>query len=200
MIRLKCEACGSTDLKRSGYKYICDYCGSKYFFNEDDQEVDSELTDVRVLELLEESKKLHHTNKFVEELKVLNKAYDLDSNNSVIMIHLGRCYRLLKNSGRALEFYNKAIELDPTQGAAYTNMGAIYLLREDYEQAKKSYEKGIPLIDKSEFDYWIAYANYAIVVAQLGDKKKAEERGYKNGDNARKMAGIRKGFLSGLFG
>lgn len=53
MIRLKCEACGSTDLKRSGYKYICDYCGSKYFFNEDDQEVDSELTDVRVLELLD---------------------------------------------------------------------------------------------------------------------------------------------------
>lgn len=45
MIRVKCEACGSSELKRSGNKYICAYCGSKYFIDQDDQEINAELTD-----------------------------------------------------------------------------------------------------------------------------------------------------------
>ena len=76
------------------------------------------------------------------------------------------------------------------------------------ENAKQCYDKGLPLIDKCEFDYWIAQANYAVAVAKLGDPKKAEKmiseaeaRGYTKGDVIRKMAGIKKKtFFSRLFG
>ena len=98
-----------------------------------------------------------------------------------------------------MEFYNKAIELNPYEGTAYTNMGTIYLLRCEYENAKQCYDNGLPLIDKCEFDYWIAQANYAIAIAKLGDPERAEEmiseaeaRGYSNGDAIRKLAGIKK--------
>lgn len=91
------------------------------------------------------------------------------------MVNLGRCYRALGNSNRALKFYQKAIDLDPNEGYAYTNIGTIYILREEYEKAKEYYEKGLPLLDKSEFDYWITLANYAIPIARLGNKKLAEE-------------------------
>ena len=64
----------------------------------------------------------------------------------------------------------------------------------------------LPLHDKAEYDYWIAYANYALVIAMQGDKARAEKmireaelHGYKNGEQLRKMAGIRKnGILSGI--
>ena len=30
MIRLQCEGCGASKLKRYGNMYVCGYCGSKY--------------------------------------------------------------------------------------------------------------------------------------------------------------------------
>ena len=208
MIRFQCEACGSSDLKKSGNKYICDHCGSKYFLNEEEQEIDSELTDIKAVQLIEEAIKLHKSNDYAKELSVLNKAYNLDNNNSVIMNLLGRCFRSLGNSDKALEYYNKSIEINPYEGLAYTNMGTVFILREEYEKADQCYKKGLPLVDKSEFDYWIAYANHAIAVAKLGDEKlaeqmikKAEERGYKNGEHVRRMSGLNnKSFISKLFG
>ena len=97
---------------------------------------------------------------------------------------------------------------NPYEGTAYTNMGTIYLLRCEYENAKQCYDKGLPLIDKCEFDYWLAQANYAVAIAKLGDPERAERmiseaeaRGYSNGDVIRKMAGIKKKtFFSRLFG
>lgn len=208
MIRIQCEACGSTELKKSRNMYICEFCGSKYLLDNQGQEQESILTDTKVVALLEESKKLHESNQYSKELNVLAEAVKLDDSNSTILVHLGRCYRNLSNPDRALEFYNKAIEINPYEGTAYTNMGTIYLLREQYEKARQSYEKGLPLIDKCEFDHWVAYANYAVAVAKLGNPEKAEKmvreaesRGYKNGDAVRKMAGIeKKSLLSRLFG
>lgn len=51
MLRVQCEACGSHELKRVGNKYICQYCGSKYFMNENEEEINSELTDIQVVGL-----------------------------------------------------------------------------------------------------------------------------------------------------
>ncbi len=199
MIRVQCEACGSSELKRSGNMFICEFCGSKYFINDEGREENSILTETKVVTLLEESKKLHESGQYTRELNVLVEAFNLDENNSIIMVHLGRCYRALNNPDKALEFYNKAIEINPYEGTAYTNMGTIYLLRCEYENAKQCYDKGLPLIDKCEFDYWIAQANYAVAIAKLGDPERAEKmiseaetRGYRKGDSIRKMAGIKK--------
>ena len=199
MIRVQCEACGSSELKRSGNMFICEFCGSKYFINDEGREENSILTETKVVTLLEESKKLQESGQYTRELNVLVEAFNLDENNSIIMVHLGRCYRALNNPDKALEFYNKAIEINPYEGTAYTNMGTIYLLRCEYENAKQCYDKGLPLIDKCEFDYWIAQANYAVAIAKLGDPERAEKmiseaetRGYRKGDSIRKMAGIKK--------
>lgn len=208
MIRVQCEACGSSELKKSGNMYICEFCGSKYLLDNQGREQSSILTATKIIALLEKSKKLHESNQYAKELNVLAEAINLDDTNSVIMVHLGRCYRALNNPSKALEFYNRAIEINPYEGTAYTNMGTIYLLRGEYEEAKQSYDKGLPLIDKCEFDYWIAQANYAVAVAKLGDPERAEKliseaesRGYSNGDAIRKMAGIKKKTLfSRLFG
>lgn len=199
MIRVQCEACGGSELKKSGNMYICEFCGSKYFLDNQGREQNSVLTATKVITLLEESKKLHESNQFVSELNVLTEAINLDETNSRIMVHLGRCYRALNNPNKALEFYDKAIEINPYEGTAYANMGTIHLLRGEYEAAKQCYDKGLPLIDKCDFDYWIAQANYAVAVAKLGDPEKAEKmiseaesRGYTNGNAIRKMAGIKK--------
>ena len=166
------------------------------------------LAEAKIVELLEAAKKLHESNQYTKELSVLAEAYKFDQNNSLIMVQLGRCYRALNYPDKALEFYSKAVEINPNEGTAYTNMGTIHLLRGEYKAAKKCYEKGMPFIDKGEFDYWIAQANYAVAIAKLGDVKKAEKmiseaeaKGYSNGDAIRQMAGIKKKSLfSHIFG
>ena len=207
MIRVQCGACGSLKLKRSGNMYICEFCGSKYFIDSEGKEEKSILTETKVVALIEEAKKLHRSAQYARELDVLVEAFNLDENNSSIMVYLGRCYGSLNYPNKAIEFYNKAIEINPYEGAAYINMGTIYLLRCEYENAKQCYDKGIPLIDKCKFDYWVAQANYAVAIAKLGDPERAEKmireaetRGYSNGDVIRKMAGIKKKtFFSRLF-
>lgn len=207
MILVKCEACGGNDLKRYGSTYICAYCGSKYLLDENDNIVDKELVETKVISLTEKARLLHEEKRYAEELDVLIEAVELDENNAGTMVSLGRCYRCLSYPDKAIECYKKAIQLNPNEGTSWTNMGVIHIWRENYKEAAECYEKGLPLIDKAEFDHWLAYANYAIVVAKLGDRKKAEKmireaeaRGYKNGEAVRKMAGLKqKSLFSKLF-
>lgn len=207
MIMVNCEACGGNELKRYGSTFVCEYCGSKYLMDEKDNIVDKELVETNVISLIEKARVLHEENKYAEELDVLIKAVEMDEDNAGTMVSLGRCYRCLSYPEKALECYKKAIKLNPLEGTSWTNMGVIHILRENYKEAAECYEKGLPLIDKAEYDYWLAYANYAIVVAKLGDRKKAEKilkeaeaRGYKNGDAVRKMAGLKpRSLFSKLF-
>ncbi len=60
-------------------------------------------------------------------------------------------------------------------------------------------------MDKSEYDYPAALANYALAIGKVGDKKKAEQllkeaesKGYKNAAVVRKQLGIT--FFNKLFG
>ncbi len=207
MIMIKCEACGGNDLKRYGSTFMCTYCGSKYLLDENDNIVDKQLAEVQVISLVEKARVLHEEKRYAEELDILIKAVELDENNAGTMVSLGRCYRCMSYPEKALECYRKAIELNPLEGTSWTNTGVIHILRENYKEAAECYEKGLPLIDKAEFDYWQAYANYAIVVAKLGDRKKAEKilreaeaHGYKNGEAVRKMAGLKSpSIISKLF-
>ncbi len=195
---IKCDACGANELKRIGNMYQCSFCGSKYILDESDNLVDKELTEAKIITLLEDSRKLHGLHKYAEELNVLIKALEMDENNANTIIRLGRCYRCLNIPDKAIECYEKTLELNPNEGSAYTNIGTIYILRENYEDAARCYEKGLPIINKATYDYWVAYANYAVAVARLGNPKEAEKmikeaetHGYKNGDTIRKMAGIK---------
>lgn len=206
MILIKCEACGGNELKRQGNVYQCSFCGSMYIMDTNEMVANKELTDTEIIKKLEYSKQLHEVDRFVDELNVLTECYEKDSNNSSILTKLGRCYRCLNYIDKAIECYNMALEINPNEASAYTNLGTIHILRGDYDKAAPCYEKGLPLFDKADYDYWIAYANYAIVIAKQGDLSRAEEmikeaesHGYNKGNQIRKMVGIKKnGILSSL--
>ncbi len=138
-------------------------------------------------------------NNYSEEFKALSKALDIEPNNALTLVKLGRCYRNLGMQDKAISSYEKALELNPQIVTAYTNLGTIYILNKNYREAAAQYEKGLPFISQNEDDYWTAYANYAIAVAQLGDLSRAqnmideaERHGYKNGDGCRELAGLKK--------
>ena len=136
-------------------------------------------------------------NNFSEELNALSKALSIAPNNPGILVKIGRCQRQLGEQRKAIQAYEKAIECDPSFGVAYTNLGTIYVVNQRWTEAKKAYDFGLPLIDKNTDDYWQAYANYAVVIAKLGDPERAnemiieaDEHGYTNGNACRSLAGI----------
>ena len=63
MIRLQCEACGASKLKRYGNMYVCGYCGSKYLLDSDGKEKNNILTEAKVIALLEKANRLHNVIK-----------------------------------------------------------------------------------------------------------------------------------------
>ena len=206
MILLRCEACGGNELKKQGNVYECTFCGSKYILDTDENIINKNLTEDDIISKLVYANQLHEADKYGEELKILTECYEKDSSNYCILTKLGRCYRSLNYIDKAIVYFILAFEINPYEAASYSNLGTIHILRGDYDKALPYYEKGLPLFDKADFDYWIAYANYAVVIAKQGDPKKAdamikeaESHGYKNGKILRQMAGIKKkGILSGL--
>lgn len=198
MTAIKCEACGSGELKRFGNTYECIYCGSKYMVDDNDTMLSKELTDIEVISLLELAEQYHKNRNYASELRVLNAAFVTDENNAEVCSRLGRCFKFLDRMDKSIEYYQRSIDLRPLDGSGYANLGTAYLLMKNYEQAASVYEKGIPLIKKDTSGYWIATANYAIAVARLGDPiraekmiREAEAHGYKNAKGAREMAGIK---------
>lgn len=200
MEKIMCESCGGNSFKREGNIYVCEFCGSKYLCNDDHTVANKTLTDAKLVNYYLEAAKFQLNGDFSNELKVLTKALEEDENNSLTLVKIGRCYRNLNLHSKAIEMYNKAIAIDEKTGAAYTNIGTICILNQNWAEAAAYYEKGLKFIDKSEADYWIAYANYAVAVAKLGNTAKAaqmiseaEKHGYKNGDGCRQLAGIKTG-------
>ncbi len=188
-----CPSCENGSLKKQGDGYVCQSCGARHSID------DASEIEIKIIELQEESKKLHEDRMFTEELRLLNKALELDEEDVNTWVKIGRCYSALQRFEKAMEAYNKALELDPSEGSAYCNIGGIMILRSNWHEAEKYYKKALPLMDKATGDYWVCYANYAIVIAQLGDKKKAaamikdaEKNGYENGNGCRKLAGVKK--------
>jgi tetratricopeptide (TPR) repeat protein len=197
MLDLKCDNCGNRTLKKQGSALVCSFCGSRYEIDESNNVTNKVLTDAKLMSCYLEAEKNREAGKFVEEFQELTKALEIDPNNASTLVKMGRCCREMGQIDRALECYNQAITIDPTFGVAYTNMGTIYVLQEKYAEAADIYEKGLPQIDKSQSDYWTAYANYALVIGKLGNLTRAasmideaEQHGYQNADGARKLLGL----------
>ena len=195
--KMVCDSCGGSSFTKKGNQYECEYCGSTYIVDQDDNIVDKTLADAQIVQCYLEATKYMSEQKYSDELRALTKALDLDANNALTLVKLGRCYRSLGMQDKAISTYQRALEINPQMGTAYTNLGTIHLLNQRYREAAVQYEKGLPLISQSEADYWVAYANYAIAVAKLGNPSRArnmideaERHGYANADGCRKLAGL----------
>ncbi|MCH5196547.1 MAG: tetratricopeptide repeat protein [Oscillospiraceae bacterium] len=203
---IKCECCGGNSLRKyDGNGLICDFCGSIYRLDENEEIISKEVVDAKLMSLFIDAEKCREAEKYLDALQIYIKALELDEHNAVVRVKLGRAYRECGSHDKALECYNKAISIDPNFPTAYSNIGAILLFRKDYQGALEYYEKSMELISEDDTDYPTVLANYAMTLAFTGDKKqaavlldKAEKKGYKNGAAARKIAGI--SFWSKLFG
>jgi tetratricopeptide (TPR) repeat protein len=88
------------------------------------------------------NKRLATINGFVKKHK---------AENSYCYSIIASCYRDLKQSKEAIQFYKKAVELDDFNFAAWNNLGRVYEFAvQNYSEAKKTYEKAIN--SKPDFD------------------------------------------------
>ncbi len=156
-----------------------------------------EQIDAQIIQYFLQAAKHMENGDYEAELQVLTLALALDPENTMTLVKLGRCYRALGFDTKALEVYRKVISLDPKFGQAYTNIGTVHLLKQNWAEAARYYEQGLPHIDRSISDYWVAYANYAVALARLGNRsqakamlQEAERHGYQNGNACRTMAGL----------
>lgn len=206
--RILCENCGGNLSKRKNGLCVCEFCGSQYMIDANETVTGKVLTDIKLVDCYEKATEYRKKHMYSKELGVLAEALALDEDNVSTLVKMGRCYRSLGFNEKAMDIYRRAIEIDPGMGTAYTNIGTIYILKKEWSAAAQQYEKGLPYIEYNSADYWVAYTNYAIVLAKLGNPARAEEmiaeaekHGYKNGDKCRDFAGIKKrGFFRLLRG
>jgi len=204
VITNKCESCGSELKQLSPKQYICEYCGSEYYTNNNKEIEDCKITEKKLLDLFYEAAQYERNNKSWDELQCLLGVMDEAYDNVVYLVKLGRAYRRNNMFAKALECYEKAMQINQEYAPIYSNIGAVYILTEQYEKAEAPCKKAIELmnisrVDYTQSDYAIAHSNLAISVGKLGRKKEAKEylaiaekNGYKNGAAARKMIGIKK--------
>ncbi len=194
---IKCECCGGDEMERQGNSLVCRFCGSTYTLDENEKVVSQSVTDAKVFALYLQAEKFRQAGNILDEIQVLTQAIELDERKATTWVKLGRAFREGNSFDKAIECYNKAIELDPDYAVIYSNIGAIYLIKGNYAKAFAFYEKSLSLFSKDDADYPTTLANYAVVLAKLGDKKKAaqlineaEKRGYDNAAGARRVSGL----------
>lgn len=177
MDEMTCDRCLSAKMRIVGDWYLCPGCGNKTPIPEGMEEDETkwlfgkEYTE----DWLEKIRRLQKEGKSEEELSLLQKCYKADPYCVEVLCLLGGLYAVKRAFAKSLDMYYKAIDADPFEGCAYTGAGLVFILKKEYKTAETYYEKGLPLMDKNTKGYWIAYANYAIVVAKRGNRNKAYE-------------------------
>jgi len=114
---------------------------------------------------LDPNKRLIRINNFVKKNKV---------EHSYCYSIIASCYRDLRQSNKAIQFYKKAIALDNFNYTAWNNLGQVYgKAVHNYSEAKTAYEKAIAA--KQNFD--IARLNLGVLLSNhFNDVAKAKEQ------------------------
>lgn len=194
-----CPTCGSKEfLRESIGVMVCRYCRNRY----DEKTLNGavltrEEIDAQVAGLLLRSEEYRSRDNYEEEIRVLSEASAIAPDSCSVWLKLGRAYRMLGMSPRALECYEKARGLEPDNGVAYTNTGAVYCAAGDYETACRWYEQGLSMMGQLDPDYPGALGNYALSLGMMGKKRKAvgylkmaKQRGHESADKIKNLLGI----------
>ena len=204
----RCESCGANLKRLSANHYLCEYCGSEYYTNNENIIMSHKITEKEIMDVFYKAAELEKKNKFWDELQCLLSIVDKASDNVLFLVKLGRAYRRNNMLQKALECYEKARILNSEFASIYSNIGAVYILTKQYELAQASCQRAVELMNRNRAeytndDYAVAHSNLAIAVGMQGQKenakkylKIAEQNGYQNGAAVRKMVGIKKGLFS----
>ena len=176
-----CAACGSRHLRkvRKG-EYRCEYCGSRFFTDGQDASASEEDVETELMALFEEAAAYESKDNISAELKVLLKGLDLDPENCLLLLKLGRAYWRLGLDEKSLEYLRKAEQLYPDNALVYFNLANIHLTRGEYAAAKPLYEKSLAAIEANPLsvsanDVAVSYANYGNCLGRMGDLKGAKK-------------------------
>lgn len=117
---------------------------------------------------------------YQKELEVLAGALSYAPDDCSLLVKLGRVYRRLGYSKKALEYYEKAKAADPGDPTIYANIGAVYLTAGEYETARPYYEQALALMEKDPLcatkgDKATTYGNYGLCLGELGDLNGAKK-------------------------
>ena len=180
-VLVACTSCGSGSLKRvQKGVYICDYCGSRFHVDDANRIESAEEVDTKLMDIFCESAKYRVKDVFQSEIRILTKGLDIAPENATLMVKLGRAYRQLGFSQKAIEYYRKAEKLNPNDPTIYTNLGSLYLTQDMPSAAKPYYEKAIAMMEADPLsaslsDIAVTYGNYALCLGKLGETRAARE-------------------------
>ena len=114
---------------------------------------------------------LLRAEKIEEAKEKINKALDIDSNNSNALYRLGSCYYKEKNYEKAESLFKQAIIENPNNTLAIADLGMIYYDQNNYETAISTFFKAINIsAQKAYLYFYIANCYY-----KLGRLKKSIE-------------------------
>lgn len=107
---------------------------------------------------------LHTQGAYIDALRKLLEAIELEPHNPVICNNLGVCHFSLDQFEQAFHSYKKAIDLNPNYVEAHNNLGNALVKLFQHVEALKSYDQALAL-DPS---YVEAYWNKALALLQVG--------------------------------
>jgi hypothetical protein len=132
---------------------------------------DDELKFVKSNRLCFEAEGLRQYGKIDQATELLQRAVDIDPENSQAWILLGGAYNEI-NSDKAIICYENALKLNPKAYLAYRGLGNYYLKRKDFSLAETHYSNAINI---NPFRFAPIYKNRAVARMQIGDKKGVKE-------------------------
>jgi Tetratricopeptide repeat len=118
-----------------------------------------------------EAEGLRQHGKINEAIDRLERAVQIDRDNSQAWVLLGGVYNET-NSDKAIFCYENAMRLNPKSYLSYRGLGNYYLKKRDYSLAEAYYSKAI---DINSFRFAPIYKNRAIARIQIGNNAGAKE-------------------------
>ncbi|HZB80375.1 MAG TPA: tetratricopeptide repeat protein [Nitrososphaera sp.] len=118
-----------------------------------------------------EAEGLRQHGKVNDAIERLQRAVEIDPDNSQAWVLLGGAYNEA-NSDKAVLCYENALKLNPRSYLAYRGLGNYYLKEKDYLLAEAYYSKAI---DINSFRFAPIYKNRAVVRMQIGNNSGAKE-------------------------
>ena len=101
---------------------------------------------------------------------LLNKATEIEPNNSDAQNNLGNVLKQIGDYKKAKDCYEKAIEIQPNNAPLHNNLGSVLEKLGDYQKAKNCYDKAIQI----QPNYLFALNNLGNLLKELGDYQKAK--------------------------
>ena len=90
-------------------------------------------------------------------LKYLHEAFELESNNIMVLYDIGYCYEKLGQINRSIDYYKQYLDKEPFSENAWYNLGILCNKSESFDKAIEAYEFAIAINP----DFSVAYFNLA---------------------------------------